>query len=604
MLNIFNKIKDYTIEDYLKSFFYVSKDEISSLIFDLLITKKENYFNELKTLNNDNDMDKTKNINDFIGLINISSIKDELNEKIGLNEKINIDEIFILPKNTNKDDFIKNVIKDKYGLINFLILFTKVMYKYHNSNKIHFSNGENSKDYLFLRNKLIKNIKQIYFKDFINKQSIIHKNNYEYNEKTFQKAINTGQFIVTDKNEIIFNVYDIKTKFFHDNQKDENKLYDLAGALIYMYYNDVLDDDNEIKHHKDKLLKNYNNLELKAKEIQENFKKLEEYFKKIQYKYTKDIELTLLKNIKNFLFPQKNMNDIQGILDFQNLWEELCGQHYIKDKEIIFVDIESYDNKIDKLKQYFDNINIKIVNNNIVINKSIERNYFENDKLIKDSYIIEDKTIRPDLIYKDNNIVYIKDFKNWNMNNITDLIKNHKKDIEKQEQYIDLLKNKKNDNNSFFLNERSIFIVPYYDNIDSKLTYKNIDIKNYNLDELNNISNEIKVEKDNIEFKDVTIIDEIITLGFGKHKDTNIKDIDESYLFWVKNNNTNVKIIEKIDKELNRRRKKESLENDLKIIENNIDKYKQKLFDYENMDNYIKIEYLNWYDLMESLTKK
>ena len=300
MLNIFNKIKESNIENYLDSFFHISKDNISTNIFNLLIDKKGHYFNELNSLKkNNDDISKTNNINNFIGLINISSIKDELKDNDII---IELDEIFILPKNTNKDDFIQNVIKDENGLIDFLILFTKVMYKYYNSNKIHFSNGENSKDYLFLRNKLIKNIKQIYFKDFINKKEIIQKNSYEYNEKTFQKAINTGQFIVTDKNEKIFNVYDIKTKFFHDNQKDENKLYDLAGALIYMYYNDVLEDDTEIKYHKDKLLKHYNTLELKGKEIQENFKKLEDYFKKIQYKYTKDIEITLLKNIKNFLF--------------------------------------------------------------------------------------------------------------------------------------------------------------------------------------------------------------------------------------------------------------------------------------------------------------
>ena len=228
------------------------------------------------------------------------------------------------------------------------------------------------------------------------------------------------------------------------------------------------------------------------------------------------------------------MNDIQGILDFQNLWEELCSQYYIKNKDIIFIDIESYNNKKENLNQYFNNIDIK--NNNIVVDETIHRTYYENDKIYEQSYILENNLIRPDLIYKDKDIIYkdkdiiyIKDFKNWNMNNIN--IENKYIDIEKQEKYIDLFKSNKIDNK--LLNERSIFIVPYYDNhnINTKLEYNNnIDIKNYNLIELNNILDKIKEENNKIKFIEINELNYIVKYSKNNNVNKNFKDLKENEL--------------------------------------------------------------------------
>lgn len=70
--------------------------------------------------------------------------------------------------------------------------------------------------------------------------------------------------------------------------------------------------------------------------------------------------------------------------------------------------------------------------------------------------------------------------------------------------------------------------------------------------------NKLLTNNDNLEFK--TLLEnknvkeeQIVTLGFGKHKDTNIQDVEESYLSWIKNNNTSAQVIDKIDKELLRR---------------------------------------------------
>lgn len=45
----------------------------------------------------------------------------------------------------------------------------------------------------------------------------------------------------------------------------------------------------------------------------------------------------------------------------------------------------------------------------------------------------------------------------------------------------------------------------------------------------------------------------IVTLGFGKYKDTNIQDIEESYLLWLQKNNSNKETLDKLDRELTRR---------------------------------------------------
>lgn len=55
-----------------------------------------------------------------------------------------------------------------------------------------------------------------------------------------------------------------------------------------------------------------------------------------------------------------------------------------------------------------------------------------------------------------------------------------------------------------------------------------------------------------------------ITLGFGKHAETNIESIDKSYLEWVRDNNKNPSTMKKVSEELNRRA---SMELNSKAIE-------------------------------------
>lgn len=75
----------------------------------------------------------------------------------------------------------------------------------------------------------------------------------------------------------------------------------------------------------------------------------------------------------------------------------------------------------------------------------------------------------------------------------------------------------------------------------------------------------------------VEIENKVITLGFGKHKDTNIQDVDSSYLEWVQKNNTNPTILSIISTELNRR--KENL---------NVNEQTTKTSEKEDVDKTLK----------------